>query len=108
MKLPNADRAVVDVVKLREYSLNAAHREGKHKARVFAALLGFTAADAERLREMILTAVLSHEATLGTTDEHGTRYAVDFAVPGLRGRVTIRTAGSPMLAKTSRASSVVT
>ena len=27
MKLPNADRAFVDVVKLRDYSLNTEHRE---------------------------------------------------------------------------------
>lgn len=92
MKLPNADRAVVDIEKLRDYSLNSAHSEGKHKARVFAALLGFTIEDAERLREMILTAVLSQESTLGATDEHGTRYAVDFKAQGLRGTFTIRTA----------------
>ena len=35
MKLPNADRAFVDIAKLRDYSLNAEHKEGKHKARVF-------------------------------------------------------------------------
>jgi hypothetical protein len=92
MKLPNADRAIVDIAKLRDYSLNSTHGEGKHKARVFAALLGFTTDDAERLREMILTAVLSYESMPGVTDEHGTRYAVDFAAQGLRGTVTIRTA----------------
>lgn len=92
MKLPNADRAVVNIEKLRDYSLNSAHDEGKHKARVFAALLGFTAADAEKLREIILTAVLSQESMPGTTDKHGTRYAVDFEAKGLRGAVTIRTA----------------
>lgn len=92
MKLPNADCAIVDIAKLRDYSLNSAHGEGKHKARVFAALLGFTTADAERLREMILTAVLSQESLPGVTDEHGTRYAVDFETQGLRSMVTIRTA----------------
>lgn len=40
MKLPNADRAIVDVAKLRDYCLNPNHEEGKHKARVFAASLG--------------------------------------------------------------------
>ena len=33
-KLPNADRAVVDLGKLRDYSLNPLHEVGKHKARV--------------------------------------------------------------------------
>jgi hypothetical protein len=92
MKLPNADRAVVEIEKLRDYSLNSAHSEGKHKARVFAALLGFTTEDAEKLRQMILIAVLSHESILGDTDEHGTRYVVDFEAQGLHRAVTVRTA----------------
>ena len=92
MRLPNADRVVVDVARLRDYSLNPAHDKGRHKARVFAAAMGFTLADAERLRDMILAAVLTHEATQGATDDHGTRYRVDFEANGLRGPVTIRTA----------------
>jgi hypothetical protein len=92
VQLPNAERAAVDIAKLRDYSLNSAHSEGKHKARVFGAALGFTAADAERLREIILAAVLSNEAAQGVTDEHGARYRVDFELQGLRGVVAIRTA----------------
>lgn len=92
MILPNADRAVVDIAKLRDYSLNPAHRTGKHKAHVSAALLGFTAAETERLREMILAAVLLNEAAQGMTDKHGTRYTVDFETQGLSDMVMIRTA----------------
>jgi hypothetical protein len=92
MRLPNAERATVDVTKLRDYSLNPAHDKGKHKARVFASAMGFTIADAERLRDMILVAISTHEATRGATDEHGTRYRVDFEAQGLRGPVRIRTA----------------
>jgi len=92
LKLPNANRAVVDIAKLRDYSLNSAHPEGKHKARVFASSLGFTTADADRLREMILSEVLQQEATQGRADEHGTRYTVDFEAQGFRDMVTIRTA----------------
>lgn len=40
MKLPNAENAVIDIAKLRDYSLNPNHPEGKHKARVFQAKLG--------------------------------------------------------------------
>jgi hypothetical protein len=40
MRLPNADRAVVDIAKLRDYSLNNSHPEGKSKARVFLSALG--------------------------------------------------------------------
>ena len=92
MKLPNADQAVADIAKLRDYSLNPLHPEGKHKARVFAASLGLSASDAERLRAMISTAISTEEATTGASDEHGARYTVDFETQGLRGMVTIRTA----------------
>jgi len=92
MRLPNADQAIVDIKKLSDYSLNALHPEGKHKARVFATTLGFSASDARRLRALILTAISTEEATRGVADEHGERYIVDFATEGLRGMVNIRTA----------------
>jgi hypothetical protein len=50
MLLPGADRAVVDIVKLRYYCLSPTHPRGRHKARVFAATVGLAAADAEELR----------------------------------------------------------
>ena len=82
----------MDIAKLRDYCLNPLHPEGKHKARVFAASLGLSAADAERLRAMILAAISTQETISGPSDEHGARYAVDFETQGLRGIVTIRTA----------------
>lgn len=92
MKLPNADRAVVEIAKLRDYILNSAHPVGKHKARVFASSLGFTVSDADTLREMILSNVLQQEAIQGKTDEHGTRYTVDFETQGLFVIITVCTA----------------
>ncbi|GAA6620779.1 hypothetical protein NUACC26_065970 [Scytonema sp. NUACC26] len=43
--IPNAENAVVDIRKLREYCLNSEHDEGKH-TRLFAAALGMTAENA--------------------------------------------------------------
>ncbi|MBI3424605.1 MAG: hypothetical protein HY011_16850 [Acidobacteria bacterium] len=40
MKLPDAENAVVELAKLRDYSLNLSHERGGHKARVFQAALG--------------------------------------------------------------------
>ena len=48
MRIPNAENAMVDIRKLRDYCMNPLHPEGKHKARLFAAALGMTDADAER------------------------------------------------------------
>ncbi len=90
--LPNADKAVAPLEKLRGYSLDSSHPVGKHKARVFASALGMTEKDAARLREMILQAVLTNEAIEAGTNEHGIRYTVDFHMLGLKGAVTIRTA----------------
>ena len=57
MPIPNAERAIVDIRKLRDYCLNPLHDEGQHKARLFATTLGMTADDAEDLRELLLQAV---------------------------------------------------
>lgn len=90
--LPNADKAVVSLGKLRDYSLNSSHVRGKHKARVFASALGMTGNDASRLRDLILQAVLTNEAVEVGTNEHGTRFLMDFQTLGLKSAVTIRTA----------------
>jgi hypothetical protein len=73
VKLPKADRAVVDIVKLRDYALSQSHPRGRHKERVFLAALGLTAADAEELRTALLESARTGEAVLGTSDEFGTR-----------------------------------
>ena len=78
MKIPNAERAVVDIRKLRDYCLNPDHDTGKHKARLFAALLGMGSNDAKALRNALLEAVKTHEARLGQRDRRGQRYTIDF------------------------------
>ena len=92
MKIPNADRAVVDVRKLRGYSLNPTHRTGKHKARMFAAALGITADDAEALRDILLKAVKAYDAELGLKDSYGQRYQVDFTLEWRGKQAVVRSA----------------
>lgn len=96
MKLPNADRAIIDIEKLRDYSLNPTHPKGKHKARVFLAALGFTANDAERLRKLIREAILVEEAAEQQPTSYGRRFIVDFQIKGeekfVLSFVTVRTA----------------
>jgi len=57
MKLPNAEAAFIDIHKLRDYSLNMQHDRGKHKARLFLAILGLSAEDAEELELILLEAI---------------------------------------------------
>jgi len=90
MKLPQGERAVVDLAKLRNYCLNPEHLRGRHKARVFAARLGLDSGDASRLREALLQAACAEEVVEGHADEHGRRYILDFGMKTLRGGGTIR------------------
>jgi hypothetical protein len=78
MRLPNAESASIDLRKLRDYCLNPSHPEGRHKARLFATVLGITAAQAELLRDALLRAIQVNDAVLGRCDGYGQRYQVDF------------------------------
>lgn len=92
MKVPEAEHAVVDIRKLRDYCLNSTHARGKHKARLFVAMLGITADDAQELRSVLLEAVRTHDAQLGRRDAFGQRYKVDFELVWHGRRATVRTA----------------
>ena len=78
MKVPNADRAVVDIRKLTDYCLSHEHPRGKHKARVFLSALGMTTVHAGEFRDALLQKVRSEDCTIGAVDEYGARYIVDF------------------------------
>ena len=78
--LPNAENAVIDIRKLRDYSLNRDHSTGKDKARLFSSILGMNAENAEELRQIILEQVKIQEACLNKSDQHGQRYYVDFTL----------------------------
>lgn len=90
MRVPHGDRAEVSLHKLRDYCLNPLHDEGKHKARVFASVLGMTASDAELLRNLLLAAVQTRDAQIGFLDAYGRRYTVDFPVEVRGNRAIIR------------------
>lgn len=89
--LPNSENAVVDIRKLRDYSLNPNHATGKNKARLFSSILGMTAENAEELRQIILEKVKTQEVSLNRYDEHGQRYTLDFTLEWQNRSATIRT-----------------
>jgi hypothetical protein len=80
MKLPNADRAIVEIEKLRDYCFSSSHPRGRHKARVFITALGIAADDAQELKQAILSAITSEEALPTERDEYGQRFVVDFSM----------------------------
>ena len=90
MKLPNAENAVVDIAKLRDYCLSTTHDVGKHKAWVFNSSLGLTSDDADELRGALLDAAQMLDALVGEQDEYGQRYTLDFIMVGTSGHAAIR------------------
>jgi len=90
--IPNAENAVVDIRKLRDYCLNPEHDKGKDKARLFSSILGMTTDNAEELRQIILKVVKTHQVRLGRRDEFGQRYTLDFTLKWQNKSTTIRSA----------------
>ena len=90
MKIPNAENAIVDIRKLQDYCLNPRHNKGKHKARLFASLLGMSFNDAEALRNALLEAVKKQDAQLGEKNAYGQRYTLDFTLEWQGKQATIR------------------
>ena len=92
MKLPNGKKAVVEIAKLRDYCLSVAHPEGRHKARVFRAVLGIGPADSRMLQERLLVAARDQDAVVGEVDEFGHRYVIDFPLEYGGRRALVRAA----------------
>jgi hypothetical protein len=86
MKLLNPERAVIDEAKLRDYCLSGTHIRGRHKARMFAAVLGITDEHVDILRSALQQAVIDTEVIPGELDEYGQRFVLDFEMGGPAGR----------------------
>ena len=92
MRLPNGDRATVDLEKLIDYCLNPDHPRGKHKARVFRSACGLTAENAEMMRQQLLEAAVQEEAVQTPRTAHGRRYVVECVMDGPAGKARVLTA----------------
>jgi Domain of unknown function (DUF6883) len=90
-RLPNGERAVIDIRKIEEYCLSAAHPRGRHKARVFRETLGIDGADSSWLRQVILEAVQESDAIRLAADAFGARWRVDVRVTRHGKDVVVRT-----------------
>jgi len=92
MKLPNGENADL-ADKLEAYSLNPLHREGRHKARVFASVPGITLENAEVLRRAVLDVWATSEAALDREDNgFGQVFVLRFPLSTDKGSAEILTA----------------
>jgi len=90
MLLPNSERAIVDIRKLRDYCLNPDNPRGSRKARVFRSALGMTKVDAPGLRQRLLQVAASEQAQMGEIDRYGQRYTIDFELRKGTRKVIVR------------------
>ena len=89
--LPNAPKARIPHDKITGYALNAAHKSGGDKARVFEAALGINRSNVESLISQIRNGVMKYPAQLRYVDRHGQHFAVDIPMTGPKGSAVVRT-----------------
>jgi hypothetical protein len=90
-RLPNRDRAILDIRKVEDYCLNPNHPRGRHKARMFRDSLGITRDDAAWLRDILLDGARNREAIELASDAFGRRWRVDLPVSRQGMSVMVRT-----------------
>jgi hypothetical protein len=91
MKLPNAEKAVVERQKITEYLLNAAHPDNGGKAAFFEAL-GFHREEPQALAEALLDFVRQSEVVHSLQSPHGRKYIVVGRIKSARSKtLEIRT-----------------
>ena len=91
MKLPNGHHCDLGS-KLEDYCLNPLHREGRHKARVFEAVLGIEQANAEVLRLAIRSAAASSDEAEACGDNgFGDVFSLRFVMTSTRGSAMVMT-----------------
>jgi hypothetical protein len=87
--LPNYERAVIPRSKLEGYALDPAHKDGRHKARLFKSILGFEQADWQKLEKAIMDELSYYEAVLSRVDKWSEFYSVSLPVVGPNGKTTV-------------------
>lgn len=91
MKLPNGERAVIDVRrKLIGYCLCKSHPTGKHKARVFEKALGITANNANVLADALRLAAREGDAKVKSRLDEATKFEIEMPVVIPVGTVVVR------------------
>jgi hypothetical protein len=89
--LPDWNEAALNIRKIEDYCLSPSHPRGRHKARVFREALDLQRSDAGWLREVLLEAARSGEASQVAADAWGTHWRLDASVRRQGKSVVVRT-----------------
>ena len=90
-RLPHSDEAILDIRKIEDYCLSPSHPRGRHKARVFREALDLQRSDAAWLRDVLLEAARTSDASEVAADAWGVHWRLD---------VTIRRHGKSAVVRT--------
>lgn len=85
MRIPNADRAVIDPLKLHGYLLSQSHPVGRFKAGFFVAL-GYSENEWQRLEADLRAQHLNRDAMTGEANPYGQKYEIRAPITGPAGR----------------------
>lgn len=85
MKLPAAERALIEPAKVRDYLLSREHPVGRFKA-VFFESLGYSGDRWQQLEADLRALAIAGEATIGDTTKYGRKYEVHGTLTGPSGR----------------------
>ena len=83
-RLPNAEKAVIDVEKLQAYILSPAHPIGRFKA-VFFRKLGYSVDNWEAFEQRLREHILSCDVTKMEESRYGRKFVVEGPMLGLSG-----------------------
>jgi hypothetical protein len=89
--LPDWNEAAINIRKIEDYCLSPSHPRGRHKARVFREALDLQRSDAGWLREVLLEAARSGEASQVAANAWGTHWRLDATVRRQGKSVVVRT-----------------
>lgn len=85
MKLPNAERAIIDPRKIRDHLLSSAHPVGRFKAQFFVRF-GFAAETWQLLHVQLERVAVEGEAEVSERTDYGQKYIVRGTIVGMAGR----------------------
>ncbi len=85
MKLPAAERAVIEAAKIRDYLLSTSHPVGRFKTAFFTGL-GYTRANWRRLEADLRDLAVTGDAQPGRTSPYGEKYEIRCFVSGPSGK----------------------
>lgn len=82
LALANADRATAADAKFTRYLFNPENKDGWAKGVAFTSRLGYDISNWQELQKEILTSAQKYPATVGETNEHGTKYTQKMVLYG--------------------------